>query len=79
MRTARRGSFNIRKGVTFHEGGTLEPHDVAYTTVRSMLQGRIDGPQWILYEAFFGPDLAMAAIKDLPGLPGQGETVPLRT
>lgn len=56
--------FKIREGVKFHKGGTLEPHDVAYTTVRSMLQGRIDGYQWILYEAFFGPDLAMASIKD---------------
>ena len=24
-------TFNIREGVTFHEGGTLEPHDVAYS------------------------------------------------
>jgi peptide/nickel transport system substrate-binding protein len=56
--------FNIRKGVTFHAGGTLEPHDVAYTAQRAMLQGRIDGWQWIVYEAFFGPDLAMASIKD---------------
>ncbi len=56
--------FNIRKGVTFHEGGALEPHDVAYTLHRSMLQGRIDGFQWILYESFFGPDLAMASSKE---------------
>jgi len=56
--------FNVRKGVSFHEGGTLEPHDVAYTLHRSMLQGRIDGFQWILYESFFGGDLAMASSKD---------------
>ena len=56
--------FNIRQGVKFHKGGTLEPHDVAYSNVRSMLQGRIDGYQWILYEAFFGSDLATASIKD---------------
>ena len=56
--------FNIRKGVTFHEGGTLEPHDVAYTLHRSMLQGRIDGFQGILYEAFFGPELVMASSKE---------------
>jgi peptide/nickel transport system substrate-binding protein len=24
-------TFNVRDGVTFHEGGTLEPHDVAYS------------------------------------------------
>ena len=57
-------TFNIREGVKFHEGGTLEPHDVAYTTQRAMLQGRIDGPHWMTYEAFFGPDLSMASIGD---------------
>lgn len=56
--------FNIRDGVTFHEGGTLEPHDIAYTTHRAMLQGRIDGPHWMTYEAFFGPDYAMASVND---------------
>jgi peptide/nickel transport system substrate-binding protein len=57
-------TFNIRKDVKFHEGGTLEPHDVAYTAQRAFLQGRIDGWQWIVYEAFYGPDMAMAGIKD---------------
>ena len=56
--------FNIRQGVKFHEGGTLEPHDVAYTTQRAMLQGRTDGPHWMTYETFFGPELSMASIKD---------------
>lgn len=56
--------FNLRKGVKFHKGGTLEPHDVAYTTARAMLQGRVDGWQPILYDAFFGPEMAMASIKD---------------
>jgi peptide/nickel transport system substrate-binding protein len=56
--------FNIRQGVTFHKGGTLEPHDIAYTTHRAMLQGRIDGPHWMTYEAFFGPDLSMGSIND---------------
>jgi peptide/nickel transport system substrate-binding protein len=56
--------FNIRDGVTFHKGGALEPHDVAYTNQRAMLQGRIDGPHWMTYEAFFGPELSMASIKD---------------
>lgn len=57
-------TFNIREGVKFHEGGTLEPHDVAYTAQRAFLQGRIDGWQWIVYEAFYGPEMAMAGIKD---------------
>jgi peptide/nickel transport system substrate-binding protein len=56
--------FTIRKGVKFHKGGTLEPHDVAYTIARTLLQGRTDGIQWVIYEAFFGTDLAMASIKD---------------
>ncbi len=56
--------FNIRQGVKFHKGGTLEPHDVVYTLVRSMLQGRLDGFQAILYETFFGPDMSTASIKE---------------
>ncbi|MBN1657888.1 MAG: hypothetical protein JXA93_05775, partial [Anaerolineae bacterium] len=46
--------FNVREGVTFHEGGTLEPHDVAYSLQRGLLQDRIDGPHWMTHEAFFG-------------------------
>lgn len=56
--------FNIREGVKFHQGGTLEPHDIAYTLHRNMLQGRLDGFQWILYEAFFGPELSTSSIKE---------------
>jgi len=54
-------TFNIRQGVTFHEGGTLEPHDVAYSIQRALLQDRIDGPHWMNLEAFFG----LYAIEDL--------------
>lgn len=60
--------FNIRKGVKFHAGGDLEPHDVAYTLHRNMLQGRLDGFQSILYEAFFGPDFATSSIKEFAKL-----------
>ncbi|TEU11667.1 MAG: ABC transporter substrate-binding protein [Anaerolineales bacterium] len=45
--------FNVREGVTFHEGGTLEPHDVAYSIQRGMLQDRADGPQWMPISTFF--------------------------
>jgi peptide/nickel transport system substrate-binding protein len=31
-------TFPIREGVTFHDGGTLEPHDVAYSIQRGLLQ-----------------------------------------
>jgi len=54
-------TFNIREGVTFHEGGTLEPHDVAYSVQRALLQDRIDGPHWMTLEAFFG----LFTIEDL--------------
>lgn len=56
--------FNIRQGVKFHKGGTFEPHDVAYTTARAMLQGRVDGWQWIAYDAFFGPEMGVSSIKN---------------
>jgi len=54
-------TFQVRDGVTFHEGGTLEPHDVAYSLQRGLLQDRIDGPHWMTLEAFFG----LFAIQDL--------------
>lgn len=50
-------TFTIRKGVTFHDGGTLEPHDVAYTFARDMLTGfnaDNDGPESLLLQVFFG-------------------------
>ncbi len=47
-------TWNIREGVTFHEGGTLEPHDVAYTFQRGLLQSDPNGPQWLLLEPFLG-------------------------
>jgi peptide/nickel transport system substrate-binding protein len=47
-------TFQVREGVTFHEGGTLEPHDIAYSMHRALLQDRIDGPQWMTHEMFFG-------------------------
>jgi peptide/nickel transport system substrate-binding protein len=47
-------TFNIREGVTFHEGGTLEPHDIAYTFQRGLLQSDPNGPQWLLLEPIMG-------------------------
>lgn len=47
-------TFTIREGVTFHAGGTLEPHDVAYSMQRALLQDRVGGPHWMTHEAFFG-------------------------
>ncbi|MCB2180216.1 ABC transporter substrate-binding protein [bacterium] len=47
-------TFNIRDGVTFHAGGTMEPHDIAYSMQRALLQDRTDGPHWMTHEVFFG-------------------------
>ena len=54
-------TFDVREGVTFHKGGTMEPHDVAYSMHRALLQDRIDGPHWMTLEAFFG----QYAIQDM--------------
>ncbi len=47
-------TFNIREGVTFHAGGTLEPHDVAYSFQRGLLQSDPNGPQWLMIEPIMG-------------------------
>jgi peptide/nickel transport system substrate-binding protein len=47
-------TFNIREGVTFHNGATLEPSDVAYTLQRGLLQSDPNGPQWLMIEPIMG-------------------------
>jgi peptide/nickel transport system substrate-binding protein len=47
-------TFNIREGVTFHEGQELTPSDVAYSIQRGVLQGGYASPQWMFAEPFFG-------------------------
>jgi ABC-type transport system substrate-binding protein len=49
-------TFNIRKGIKFHEGQDLTPSDVAYSFQRGLLYGGTASPQWLLYEPFFGVD-----------------------
>jgi len=60
-------TFNIRQGVTFHEGGTLEPHDVAYSMQRALLQDRVDGPHWMTHEVFFGTYSIAESVGDGTG------------
>lgn len=51
-------TFTLRDGVTFHQGGTLEPHDVAYTFQRNLLLGwdflGAGGPMGLFFDPFFG-------------------------
>ena len=47
-------TFNIREGVTFHNGAELTPSDVAFSYVRGVLQGSTSSPQWLFTEAYFG-------------------------
>jgi peptide/nickel transport system substrate-binding protein len=47
-------TFNIREGVEFHEGGTLEPHDVAYSLQRQLIQSDPTSPAWLFIEPILG-------------------------
>jgi peptide/nickel transport system substrate-binding protein len=76
-------TFDMRKGVTFHEGGTLEPHDVAYSLQRAMLQDRSDGPMWLFLNPILGVTSIQSLVLDKAGIkvadgkdPPKLETVP---
>jgi peptide/nickel transport system substrate-binding protein len=56
-------TFTIRSGVTFHAGGMLQAHDVAYSFQRGLLQDRDGGPQWMLFQ----PLLGVSGVDELPG------------
>ncbi len=47
-------TFNIRKGVKFHNGNTLTPEDVEYSLERAMICDPSGGPMWMLLEALTG-------------------------
>jgi peptide/nickel transport system substrate-binding protein len=47
-------TFNIREGITFHNGADLTPSDVAYSFQRGLLQSDPNGPQWLLNEPIMG-------------------------
>lgn len=66
-------TFTLRQGVTFHEGGSLEPHDVAYSLQRALLQDRGGGPMWMLHKAFFAKSSVadLAAAEAPPAAEGQ--------
>jgi peptide/nickel transport system substrate-binding protein len=47
-------TFEIRKGVSFQQGGILTPQDVAYSFKRAMIVDPDGGPMWMLLEALTG-------------------------
>jgi peptide/nickel transport system substrate-binding protein len=47
-------TFNIREGVTFHNGNDLTPSDFEYTFERGLIQSDVNGPQWLLIEPLLG-------------------------
>ncbi len=61
-------TFHIREGIKFHEGGTLEPHDIAYALQRGLLQDRIDGPQWLLLEPLLGVSFIEGLAMEIAGV-----------
>lgn len=56
-------TFSLRRGIVFHEGGTLEPHDVAYSFWRGMLKDSDEGAMSLIIAAIFGVN----RINELPG------------
>ena len=49
-------TFPIREGVKFHDGTTMTPEDVRYSTLRFMLQDRDGGPSWLLLSPLVGKE-----------------------
>lgn len=60
-------TFNIREGVTFHEGGTLDASDVAYTFQRGLLQSDPNSAQWLLLEPIMGYNATYDITEEISG------------
>lgn len=67
--------FTIREGVTFHEGGTLEPSDIAYSLQRGMLQDRVDGPMVLFLEPILGTTTIQDLAMELGGVTAEDATM----
>ena len=65
-------TFNIREGVSFHAGGTLEPHDITYSIQRAMLQDRVDGPMWLFLDPILGTSSIASLALETAGM-GENE------
>lgn len=62
-------TFTVRPNVKFHNGDVMKPSDVAYSYVRGMIQSQASGPQWIMLQPFFGPQVS-AGFLDAGVKPG---------
>ncbi|HZQ09771.1 MAG TPA: ABC transporter substrate-binding protein [Anaerolineae bacterium] len=72
-------TFNIRKGIKFHDGTEMKASDIAYAIQRGLLQDRTDGPQNLLLNPIFGvPSIAALAAKEagLQEAPEKFEDIP---
>ena len=72
-------SFNLRKGVKFHAGGTLEASDIAYSLHRAMLQDRVDGPMTLFLNPLLGASTIEGYALDKAGIStdvAEGEKAP---
>jgi peptide/nickel transport system substrate-binding protein len=61
-------TFNIRKGIKFHEGGELTAEDVAYSLKRAMICDPAGGPMWMMLEAMTGKGNTRKDDKIIPGI-----------
>jgi len=68
-------TFSIREGVTFHEGGTLEPSDIAYSLQRGMLQDRVDGPMVLYMEPILGATTIAGKAMELGSVTAEDATL----
>ncbi len=62
-------TFNIRQGVKFHNGDTLDAYDVEYSLERVLLINDYNGPAWMIGQAMIsgysnGADLNTTAIAN---------------
>lgn len=61
-------TFNIRKGVKFHNGGNLTPEDVVYSFKRNMIVDAEGGPMALLLEPLTGEVSTRKDGKIVPGI-----------
>ncbi len=70
-------TWNIKKGIKFHEGQELTPEDIAYSFWRMMLNGSPDTPAFLLTEPFLGQGIidVTLLIDETGALEGDAEAL----